>query len=850
MVFSPPRYISQFGEEFDSPTVDCNYCSPSDVKDIMNERPNNFSIFSLNIRSCRKNFNLLSSFLKTFMLEFTVLVLLETWLTEGSNISFDLDGYKQLNVFRSNNGGGIKVLYRDTLSVEVLHDFTVVNNILEVLTFYIFNKAFKYLICCIYRSPSYNPIDFNNFIFNQFLNRFQPNDKIIIIGDLNLNLFNPNNVRCIKDFIDGMQGFNLFPVLTLPSMINENNLVNKYSLIDQIWSNFYEGTKHISGVIDYLITDHLSNFYMFCNNLLLPSKSIRFRLMKPGNIDNFKSVIQRTNFFDIYEFNDPDIAFTTFYNRIFDIYNSAFPIKTKRIKNNLLSQPWLTPLLKKCIKKKYYLYNLLKRGLISRSSFNKYKRILSWVTNKIRNKYYRDRLVNFGNDSKKVWRDVNFLLNRKNRDNVVKIKDERGNIFTGKQLASKFNEYFVSIANDLLPNIPNYSHAYSFDRIKQIVDTFYFYPTNDVEIFNVLKSLPRKGNVMFDIRPDILLTIKEKIIPIITYLFNYCVDSGVYPKILKVASVVPVYKAGSVTEIGNYRPISNLLNMNKIFEKLTFVRLDEFIKRNSIISENQFGFRKNSNTSLAIFNLMRSFILTFKNKSYSVALFLDLKKAFDLVNTSILMNKLYRYGFRGVVHSFLKSYLDNRSQYVSVNNFNSSQENVLRGVPQGSVLGPLFFNLFINDLNNMNDVDITFFADDAVFCVSDDCLNTCIEKINLLIANISRWLDENMLVANTTKTKLMLVTPRPTPHLPVISFNNIPLEWVSEIKYLGLIIDNKLIFNSHVDEICNRLSRLQGISYRLSYIVPQEVLLKIYHSLIYPIVTQNIIIWGGVCDIH
>ena len=132
-----------------------------------------------------------------------------------------------------------------------------------------------------------------------------------------------------------------------------------------------------------------------------------------------------------------------------------------------------------------------------------------------------------------------------------------------------------------------------------------------------------------------ILAIKDEIIPVITYLYNSCINSGVYPSTLKVARVVPVHKSGSLTEIANYRPISNLIDINKIFEKLTFVRLDEFIKKHNIISQNQYGFRKNSNTSLVIFNLMKLFIQSFKSKSYCIALFLDLKKAFDLVNTSI-----------------------------------------------------------------------------------------------------------------------------------------------------------------------------------------------------------------------
>ena len=440
MAFNPPKYIAS-DDDVDLPSVECNYYSPNFLKNSMKKIPSNFSIFTMNIRSCRKNYASLLSFLKTFMLNFTVIVLIETLLSESTDVGFLLEGYRQLNIYRNTHGGGIKVFYEESLSIKVLENLTFVNNVLEILTFYVYNNSFKYLLCTVYRPPRYNPNEFYEIFFDRVLSFFHPNDDVIITGDFNMDLYNPSKLRYIDDFKHGMFGLNYFPVLTLPCMINENNRINKYSLIDQVWSNFKKGKDHISGVIDYLISDHLPNFYMFSNNVKFAYKSIKFRLMKPNNFNMFADKVNSANFNDVYRDNDPDRAFNCFFNKLFDIYKACFPIKKKKIKNNFLNQPWVSPTLKKCVKKKYYLYSLLKRGLISRRSFNAYKKTLSWVIKKIKSKYYNDRFNSYSGDSKKTWNDINKLLDRKCRDNITEILDERGHDNKGRQMVEKFKDY-------------------------------------------------------------------------------------------------------------------------------------------------------------------------------------------------------------------------------------------------------------------------------------------------------------------------------------------------------------------------------------------------------------------------
>lgn len=227
-----------------------------------------------------------------------------------------------------------------------------------------------------------------------------------------------------------------------------------------------------------------------------------------------------------------------------------------------------------------------------------------------------------------------------------------------------------------------------------------------------------------------------------------------------------------------------------------------------------------------------------------------MRKAFDCVNHTVLLGKLYKYGVRGPVHSLIKSYLSGRDQYVTVNDTKSDVLPVTVGVPQGSVLGPLFFNIFINDMSSIPGICSKLFADDAVFYVEDDSFDRACESMSTFTQSLSGWLNRNKILAHQDKTKLMLVTPRPYPNLPDIYFNNTTLEWVGTFKYLGITLDRKLSFKEHISITCNKLARVRGVIYSLSGLLPLHTLRNVYYSLAYPHVIQSIVIWGGASDCH
>ena len=242
----------------------------------------------------------------------------------------------------------------------------------------------------------------------------------------------------------------------------------------------------------------------------------------------------------------------------------------------------------------------MKRGIISRRSFNVYKNLLNYVNNKIKTQYYHNKFNSFNGDSKKIWSNVNKLLSRKNKDSSYEIK-ENGIIHKGISVTNIFNRYFSTVASDLVKHFPPLQNNFSFPNINRVTSSCFLYPTNVTEILFILKKMKNKGNCLYDIPANILFEIKDKILPVLEYFYNRCIFEGVYPSILKVARIVPIHKSGDKHSVDNFRPISNLSSLNKIFETLTLHRLSSFIEKNNIISKKQFGFVKDSSNTLAIF---------------------------------------------------------------------------------------------------------------------------------------------------------------------------------------------------------------------------------------------------------
>ena len=330
---------------------------------------------------------------------------------------------------------------------------------------------------------------------------------------------------------------------------------------------------------------------------------------------------------------------------------------------------------------------------------------------------------------------------------------------------------------------------------------------------------------------------------------NKSFKTGIFPDQLKLSKINPIHKKDSKLTISNYRPISLLSNINKIFEKIMFKRLYSFLELYNCIYELQFGFREKHSTNHAILSITQKIQETINNDQLAFGIFIDLQKAFDTVNHQILLNKLDYYGIRGTANKWFQSYLTNRKQFVSINGPNSDKNIILHGVPQGSVLGPLLFLLYINDLHKSIQNSNTFhFADDTnlLYIPPKRMRNrNIVRKLNADLKAINHWLLANKISLNSSKTELIIFRKKNKiiPELK-IKLNGIKLYPKTEIKYLGLIFDKHLTFDSHINIMNAKLKRTNNLLAISRHYVPPNLLRQIYYAQFHSHISYGCQIWG------
>ena len=296
-------------------------------------------------------------------------------------------------------------------------------------------------------------------------------------------------------------------------------------------------------------------------------------------------------------------------------------------------------------------------------------------------------------------------------------------------------------------------------------------------------------------------------------LFNLSFLTGVFPSVLKTAKVVPVFKKDSKLGYSKYRPISLLSNIEKILEKLMYKRLYTFLNKNNIIYNLQFGFRQQYSTSHALINITEIIRKALDDGNIGCGVFVDLQKAFDTADHQILLAKLSQYGIRGVPNDWFKSYLPNRSQYVSINGYDSGLAVINCGVPQGLVLGPLLFLLYINDLNQaIKFWEVHHFADDTNLL----CLGNSIKKLNKLanvdLKRLVNWLNANKISLNVKRTEMVIFKSKQKKFEGdlKIKLSGKRLYPTEGVKYLGLKIDTNLSWQYHVNDLSVKLNRVNA----------------------------------------
>ena len=558
----------------------------------------------------------------------------------------------------------------------------------------------------------------------------------------------------------------------------------------------------------------------------------------------------------MYECNDVDSAYNYFINKFKILYNTHCPIKQSQLKRRAI-QPWITTGLVNACAKKDQLYKefVKNRTSVSETRFKLYRNRLNTILRFCKKDYYTKLLLAQYGNAKQTWNTLNTVLKHKGRNYVLPevFKDNLGKGVSGKKnIANHFNDFFVNIGPQLADKIEVVKNDNIFQYMKtQNMNSMFLINVDEKEVLDLVNSCKSKtsldsdGISMFTVRK-----VFSAIVRPFVYICNLSFVTGVFPSAMKKAKVCPIYKAGDKSKFNNYRPVSLLSQFSKILEKLFEKRLEKFINKHQIITENQYGFRSKRSTSLALLELIEELTTAIDKKHYTIGVFIDLSKAFDTIDHSLLLQKLkYYHGVRGVANNWVESYLSQREQFVTLNDVNSESLQVRCGVPQGSVLGPKLFILYINDIVNVSKLlKYILFADDTNIFFSGKNLDKICKTITIELEKLNSWFKVNKLSLNVGKTNFMVFCSyNVTIDQVKIELGGQPVKRVKFTKFLGVIIDEKLNWKEHVSLVCSKLNKCIAVLYRASFCVGYEALLTIYNSLFLPHLMYCSEIWGNTC---
>ena len=473
------------------------------------------------------------------------------------------------------------------------------------------------------------------------------------------------------------------------------------------------------------------------------------------------------------------------------------------------------------------------------------------LTRKGKKEYYNKYFMENKANMHRIWNGINEIINVKSKvfNSPSTIKSNGKTISDPKEIAACFNTYFTNIAEDIIKK-RKYNGRISHKKyLSEPLDKSIVLP--DIHAMDVAIAMstlnPQKGLYPNGLPTKILLMFKDILSLPLATIFNISLRTGTFPDLLKHSKTIPIFKKGSKLDVSNYRPISLLSNINKIFEKLMYNMVYKFLEENKSLYSLQFGFRSKHSTAHALIQINEKIKNALDNHNHVCGVFIDLQKAFDTVNHDILIDKLSYYGIRGIPNQWFKSYLSNRKQYVSINGYNSDTMNIKHGVPQGSVLGPLLFLIYINDLYKCLAYSTAYhFADDTNLLVISKTQKQMQKHINIDLKLLHKWLIANKISLNCSKTEL-IIFPGTTNDINFeynIKINGHKLTPTNKLMYLGVIVDNKLNGEFHCQVLTGKLNRANGMLSKIRHYVPKTELKSIYHAIFASHLRYGCQIWG------
>ena len=843
----------------------CNYM---ELDTCLNLNPNNYNllILQLNIRSLLAHQHELKQLLQDLGKKnssMDVVLLCETFLTKKTIGMVNVAGYTHVGNYRNTKkGGGVSILIKDGISYRRRQDLDVFQEgETESVFIEILSKSGKTIIIgSMYRPPNTDITQFSTNICTITSLARKTKGKCcpeIIIGmDHNIDLLKGSCHNTTQQFITDLSNIDLLPTITRPTRITSHSA----TLIDNIYVSNQLHRDFESSIIMDDLSDHFPVLTMLKQTKLLNKEPLTFtsRCLNDQKLKEANHKLMRKDWVGLLTGTTCDEKFNQFSMILNTTLDEVAPTRTVRISGKRrYVEPWMTKGLEEASRTKLKLYKKYLLGDGSDEDLMKYKRyrnIYNETKRKLKFEYYQAKCESYKSNSKKLWSLINSTITKvKHKGSIIPYITVDGIKKTRPvDIANSFGDFYARLGPNLANNIASSTTSIDeyISRIPRQLNSIVLRATTVQEIDKIIQDLPNKSSHGHDEISNVTLkALRPSIIFPLCHIFNQSLVEGMFPEKMKWVEIIPLYKGKRMDLTINYRPISLLIIISKVLEKLIYKRVYSFLETNNILFSSQYGFRTKRSCEQAIMEVVGYALQAKNNKEKCACLYLDLSKAFDTLDHNILLKKLNNYGIRGKANLWFQNYLSNRSLIAKVTTspnkvVKSERFDITYGTAQGSCLGPLLFILFVNDIHHLPIYSkLILFADDTTLFNSHYCskyLRFMLEHdLNIMID----WFNANKLSLNLQKTVSMQFWNN-TANLNLYVGETI-IPTVESTKFLGVQIDNQLSWRNHANHVIDKLHTNRRLMALGKNLLDRDSLRKIYFAHIHSHLNYGLTIWGS-----